>query len=293
MQAIAVSDSGTYWTRSVADGIRRFYAYERVDELPLYAVAGVAQTNLLREWLRLVGLMAGVSGLLGLTMYQLSRSAEIAQSRAIDREHRIAAERTAEARDVILRELNHRIKNSLNMINGLILLQEGRPGGPNLREISSRVIAIASIHDLLYQSADNLNIDLAALVHRDLREQGHRSTGEQRRSPMRDVNALGRRRCGNTARSVPGRACHQRSEARIRGRGRADRCQPRISGGGRSPPGPPAGRGQWPRLAARSHPQLGSADRRRPRPPVDGTLEIDGHNGSRFDIMFNPAGGTG
>ncbi len=290
MRGIAVSDSGTFWTQAVSDGIRRYYAYERVDELPLYAVAGVAQTNLLREWLRRVGLMAGVSGLLGLAMYQLSRSAETAQSRAIERERRIAAERTAEARDVILRELNHRIKNSLNMINGLILLQEGRPGGPDLREISSRVIAIASIHDLLHQSADNLNIDLAALVRQicasraivppesDVEvscETSTLSVSADVATPLAlclvelVTNALKHAFAGGGGRidvSLAYPVAGDRDQARLL-----------VEDDGRGLP-PEAARDSGLRLVAALVRQVG------------GTLDIDGRDGSRFEIMFDPAG---
>ncbi len=64
----------------------------------------------------------------------------------------------------MLRELNHRIKNSLGMISGLIMLEHRRPEGPDLAAVNARVFAIARIHDLLHRSSDNHRIDLWALI---------------------------------------------------------------------------------------------------------------------------------
>jgi two-component sensor histidine kinase len=50
------------------------------------------------------------------------------------------------------------------MIRSLIRLQKHRDGGPDLDEINARVLAIATIHDLLYRSADSFQIDLASLL---------------------------------------------------------------------------------------------------------------------------------
>ena len=64
----------------------------------------------------------------------------------------------------MLRELNHRINNNLQMIQSLIRLQKTREAGPDLDEISARILAIARIHDLLYQSGSSFHVDLAALL---------------------------------------------------------------------------------------------------------------------------------
>lgn len=57
----------------------------------------------------------------------------------------------------MMREIHHRVKNSLNMISGLITLQKVQPGieaahGP-LSDLQSRIVAISEIHDLLYHSS--------------------------------------------------------------------------------------------------------------------------------------------
>jgi two-component sensor histidine kinase len=65
----------------------------------------------------------------------------------------------------MMREIHHRVKNSLNMISGLITMQRSQPGieaaqGP-LGDLQSRIVAISEIHDILYHSS-NLSSGSAA-----------------------------------------------------------------------------------------------------------------------------------
>jgi two-component sensor histidine kinase len=176
MRAIARRPSGVYeaecrwWTAR-----RGIYAYSRVGGASLYAVYGVSKHVLLVEWLRTFAGVLGVLGATSLTGFGLARSAtrsveaEAAQAAlAFNRRLLAEANKTAQAREMMLRELNHRVKNSLQMIRSLVRLQAQRPGGPDLDAIVSRVMAIASIHDLLYRSASSFEIDLAGLLEQIL-----------------------------------------------------------------------------------------------------------------------------
>lgn len=57
----------------------------------------------------------------------------------------------------MMREIHHRVKNSLNMISGLITMQKLQPGieaaQEPLSDLQSRIVAISEIHDLLYHSS--------------------------------------------------------------------------------------------------------------------------------------------
>ncbi len=57
-------------------------------------------------------------------------------------------------KEVLLLELNHRVKNNLNVIKSLILLQKNRSGNPEFREASdlllARVFAISRAHDRMF-----------------------------------------------------------------------------------------------------------------------------------------------
>lgn len=171
MRAISQAPSGVYEAESVVDGKTRIYAYSRVGRTPLYAVYGVSKRVLLTEWLKTFAGVLGVLGALSLTGFGLAKSAirsveaEAAQAAlAFNRRLLAEANKTAQAREMMLRELNHRVKNSLQMIRSLVRLQAQRPGGPDLDAIVSRVMAIASIHDLLYRSASSFDVDLADLL---------------------------------------------------------------------------------------------------------------------------------
>ena len=67
-----------------------------------------------------------------------------------------ALERSIEAKEVLLREVNHRIKNSLQLATSLLSM-EGRSAHTeetrsSLARASARIGAIASVHELIYRS---------------------------------------------------------------------------------------------------------------------------------------------
>lgn len=76
-------------------------------------------------------------------------------------------------KEVLLKEVHHRVKNNLEVINSLLSLQADRISDSTARQLleetSNRVHAIADIHRLLYQSSDLAEIDirkvLEALAH--------------------------------------------------------------------------------------------------------------------------------
>ncbi len=90
-------------------------------------------------------------------------------------------ERTAELsamlreREVLLREVHHRVKNNLQVISSLINLQRSRLRASEgnlapeakeeaLRQCQARVLTIARVHELLYRADDASRIPLAAYV---------------------------------------------------------------------------------------------------------------------------------
>ncbi len=80
-----------------------------------------------------------------------------------------AAERAViEARDraeTLLREVNHRVGNSLQLVSAFVHLQSSAlPDGPArdmMRETEARILAIAQIHRRLYTSDDVRQVDMA------------------------------------------------------------------------------------------------------------------------------------
>jgi two-component sensor histidine kinase len=89
-----------------------------------------------------------------------------AVSRALLRLHRseAALRRALAERDLLLKEVNHRVKNSLQLVLSMLSLQGHRFKEPETRELFtkaiSRVTAIAAIHERLYQDADPLTVEM-------------------------------------------------------------------------------------------------------------------------------------
>ncbi|HKU40878.1 MAG TPA: CHASE domain-containing protein [Polyangiales bacterium] len=98
-------------------------------------------------------------------------------ARTQDRAVHIANQMTAELRrslkekDILLQEVHHRVKNNLQMISSLIGLQlrklDSASAQAALEECQGRVLAIALIHEKLYQVAGGAGIQFADYV-RDL-----------------------------------------------------------------------------------------------------------------------------
>jgi two-component sensor histidine kinase len=71
-------------------------------------------------------------------------------------------------REVLIKEIYHRVKNNLTMVAGLIALQQAQARPENLDQafdgLSQRVYAIANLHEKLYRSADLVHIDFGDYV---------------------------------------------------------------------------------------------------------------------------------
>jgi two-component sensor histidine kinase len=89
-----------------------------------------------------------------------------AVSKALLRLHRseAALRRALAERDLLLKEVNHRVKNSLQLVLSMLSLQGHRFKEPETRELFtkaiSRVTAIAAIHERLYQDQDPLTVEM-------------------------------------------------------------------------------------------------------------------------------------
>ncbi len=82
-----------------------------------------------------------------------------------------------ESKEILLREVNHRIKNSLQLVSSMLSLQSGRLDDPQLRaaiqEAQLRVQAVATVHERLYRSEDFKSVDLDVFLEtlcRDLQK---------------------------------------------------------------------------------------------------------------------------
>jgi two-component sensor histidine kinase len=163
--------SGTYTTRSVADGRVRTYAFAKVSGLPIFAHFGVSTEATMKTWLRqvlLVSLLmialgaAGYSAVLGAERNLATRTLRLRA--ASERQKRREAEALAELRRTMMLELNHRVKNNLHLITTMIGIQMREKGMVEPAELNARIHAISEVHDLLYRSGDGAHADFGVFL---------------------------------------------------------------------------------------------------------------------------------
>ncbi len=112
------------------------------------------------------------------------------------RENARRLEELLEEKEVLLRELHHRVKNNLAVILSLINLQQNAPGRASgadlLKELSGRIRAMAILHEMLYKSADLNNINLKDYLQNlaaSLQESFAGGAGARLRVQAEDMNA--------------------------------------------------------------------------------------------------------
>jgi two-component sensor histidine kinase len=147
------------------------------------------------RWISMIGAIVIVLVVTGVTIMVLRYTREIAQARDEVRllntslEERVSA-RTADlarARDraeVLLKEVNHRVANSLSLVSSMVKLQSNTVGDRAakhaLEETQARILAISLVHKRLYTSGDLRSValdeylrSLLDQLETSMRGQGH------------------------------------------------------------------------------------------------------------------------
>lgn len=174
-------------------------AHRRVENWPVHVAVHHDVAPVLDAWRRsilpYVGLTAAAAlALLALSLFGFAQAKAARRVRS-DLESRVL-ERTAsletalmerdaalEEKDLLMREVNHRVKNSLQLVTNLLTLQAQSAGDPRLNaqleEAGRRVQAIGDVHSLLHRIDDVRLIplhDYLTALCRDL-ERSARSQG--------------------------------------------------------------------------------------------------------------------
>lgn len=137
---------------------------------PIYRMAGFVKVlTALASWAAVFALIKILPALVAL------RSPDELEALNRELELEIAQRReTEEQKEVLLRELHHRVKNNLQMVSSLLQLQESKnsEGGDILKECRGRVRALAMVHESLYLSPDLSKVDMEHYLRRMCLELG-------------------------------------------------------------------------------------------------------------------------
>lgn len=88
----------------------------------------------------------------------------------IDEQHRtrVALEEALRAKELLLHEVNHRVKNSLHLVNSFLLLEvlklEEGEAHSAIMSARSKVDLIARVHQLLYESGTHNRVDMKTAI---------------------------------------------------------------------------------------------------------------------------------
>lgn len=170
---IAQAEAGSFTTVAASDGIERLYAYRKLQGLPIYANFGTPTRVVLMAWLTRAApvwlLLAAISLVLLLVSHRAQRRVDELFELEAGRKRVEEAERLAEARNHLMRETNHRVKNNLALVVSLINMQMRGKSGIDGNELKARIGAISRVHDLMYRAADGVHVDFAQTL-RELAE---------------------------------------------------------------------------------------------------------------------------
>jgi PAS domain S-box-containing protein len=79
-------------------------------------------------------------------------------------------EAALQEKEVLLREIHHRVKNNMQIINSLLRLQSRKLSAPDLlavfQESQNRIMTMALIHETLYQGDDMSRVEFSAYLRR-------------------------------------------------------------------------------------------------------------------------------
>lgn len=175
MRALATGPRGTYSGVASIDRVDRTYAFAQVGDFPIYISYGFSVESVAARWREKMYIAFAFAVLCSALVLAVA-----AQARNVQR-HRdeLAAEvavRTKELKkslaekNILLREVHHRVKNNLAMMIALVRLiarKASSDAQPYFKEIAQRLNAIGKIYNQVHHSGDLSGID-AAVYLRDV-----------------------------------------------------------------------------------------------------------------------------
>ena len=186
-QAIrADADSGSFEFISYLDGIPRLGSFHRVSGFDLIMIVAYDKSEVLASWWHeteiQVAWIASLVAVVALAGYQLTlqiwhravAEAQLATSQqTLERrviERTVNLQQMVSQRDLLLREVYHRVKNNMQAVDALLAMEAKHLTDPEARQVwrdmRSRVYTLSLAHQQLMTSSDLETFDLAPLLHK-------------------------------------------------------------------------------------------------------------------------------
>lgn len=177
--------AGTYEQSSVIDRVDRILSYRKVEGHPLVIVTTMARATALEDWryrlyrnaalaLAVFAAVVWLSwlALAGIQREEAARAALHAANRDLDRRVQQRTKQLETAlgeKETLLREVHHRVKNNLQMIQALVRMTANRAPDSSqtfFGDIIRRIWAIGQVHNQVYGSPELGEVDLAEYLSR-------------------------------------------------------------------------------------------------------------------------------
>lgn len=150
-------------------------SWRRLERWPVVVAASLPMAEVLAPvrvslgWsVALLGLIAAVTAGLGIVGLRLAAREERALEEAEAAGRRLSA--ALAERDLLVRDIHHRVKNNLQVTVSLLMIQAGRFTDPAVRtafaDTQERLQSIGLLHEVLYQSDTVARVDLAGYIRR-------------------------------------------------------------------------------------------------------------------------------
>ncbi len=144
------------------------YAGERVGVLLLLDLMDTDNLGTIRETLDKLSTVLALI-LRNAFLYNNLESEVVRRTRELT-ERSAALAKALNEKDVMLKEVHHRVKNNLQLVNSLLYLQAASSDDPVLRNAleigQGRIYSMSLVHEELYRSDDLASVDMQAYVQR-------------------------------------------------------------------------------------------------------------------------------
>lgn len=165
-QAVPPVGSGGIRHYSQVDGVERIAASAAVEAVPVRVFAAFAVEDVLagfrRQTKERMFIGAGIVAILGVLVWLVWGRAKSEERLRRD------VQAALDQRNMLFREIHHRIKNNLQVVNNLIMMHatgiDDQRTQAVLRSLSDRICSMSLIHETLYQHEQPDEVDFPALL---------------------------------------------------------------------------------------------------------------------------------